>query len=49
MKAKLQVLNQAAAAVSPPACTHAQRAVDGRDRGEGAMGTPPCNTVTQYP
>jgi hypothetical protein len=45
MKAKLQVLNQAAAAVSPPACTHAQRAVDGRDHGEGAMGTPPCNTV----
>ena len=34
-----------AAAVRPPACTHAQRVVDGRTNGEDTQGTPPSNTV----
>ncbi|MBI5430659.1 MAG: hypothetical protein HY938_09430 [Nitrosomonadales bacterium] len=34
-----------AAAVRPPACTHAQRVVDGRTNGEDSQGTQSCNTV----
>ncbi len=34
-----------AAAVRPPARTHAQRVADGRTSGEDAQGTPPSNTV----
>lgn len=34
-----------AAAVRPPARTHAQRVADGRTNGEDSQGTPPSNTV----
>lgn len=34
-----------AAAVSPPARMHAERAPDGRTHGEDSQGTPSCNTV----
>jgi hypothetical protein len=44
MKQKLEGQLEAAA-VRPPACTHAERVVDGRTNGEDAQGTPPCNTV----
>lgn len=42
---EIDAITQSAAAVRPPARTCAPRAVDGRELGEDAQGTPPSNTV----